>query len=730
MYSFNIYSLLSLAAALSYLFLVFFVLLKNSKSPVNRFFALFGLAMFIWGLGEGMMRAAVNPETAYFWGVYVADSGSCLFPVFLLHFWLIFSGRIKRFREKMPIFTLYLPALFFTIIRYSRPEILFKGLTHGYWGYSTNGTPFNLFYIFYVLAYTFVVIYLISKTASKSHGKVKKQTQYMEIGLILSFFVGIITEASWQIFHFPVPELTVTSTMIFVGLIAFAIDKYGLMTISTKLVAENIIDTMEDYVIAIDRQMKIALINNSALWNLGYKKEELTDKPVSTILSADISNLSYDQAMKRFPLQNYQAEIISKKGDKISVFANVSALEEGPNNTFGFVFVLRDMRQINKLIEDLRVAKTGVEKIVVIRTKELQEERARLTASINSLSVGFSILDKKFNVFLSNNVLKDTLELKKNDELTFQDIEEQFMKCQFDLKAQCEKCLREKNSVDIKEIVFIDKSLRIFLTPIATIHDSNETIGITILIEDITEQKRLDEAKTSFVAITAHELRTPLTIIRGNAELLLRMFPEKITDPQIKTMIDAVQRSRVRLLGIVNDLLELTTLEEHRVLFKNEPFDLTSVVTEVIADLQIKAEAKSLSLTVVPSRESLPEIFADRDRAKEIVINLLGNAIQYTEKGGVTLSTEKGDGFVELSIKDTGIGIKPDDQKSLFQKFQTVGTHFTRSKEYGSGMGLYIAHFLAESMGGKVRLKESISGVGSTFVVTFSTVDNKSSIVV
>jgi signal transduction histidine kinase len=190
-------------------------------------------------------------------------------------------------------------------------------------------------------------------------------------------------------------------------------------------------------------------------------------------------------------------------------------------------------------------------------------------------------------------------------------------------------------------------------------------------------------------------------------------------------MIDAIQRSGVRLLGIVNDFLDLTALEEHKIAFKKKSFNLVDLAGEVVADFLGKAAAKSLSLTVVPPYEPLPEVLADRDRAREIIINLLGNAIQYTEKGGVTLSFKKGEGVVELSVTDTGAGIKPDDQKSLFQKFQTVSERFIHSKEYGSGMGLYISNLLAESMNGTVRLKESTQGIGSTFTATLPISDNK-----
>ncbi len=718
MYSFNIYSLLSLSVSFVYLLLSVYIVLKNPRSPVNRLFGFVGLTMFIWGVSEGLERASISPETAYLWAVYIIGLGSSFHPAFLLHFWLAFSGRIEKLKNKAFILLLYLPSSVFTIIRLFRPELLIKELTHQYWGYSTEGTSLYLLYMLYVAVYTLLVVYLVFRTASKNYGKIRKQAQYIGIGIAFSVFVAIATQVSRPILHFPIPELTVISTVVFIYMIASAVNKYGMMAISTKLVAENIIGTIEDYVIAINKQMKIALVNNSALKDLGYKEGELTDKPISNVLSADISYLSYDQALERFPLRNYQAEIISKKGDKISVSANASILREGPSDTFGFVFVLRDMRQINKLIEELRVAKTEVEKIVAIRTKELQEEEARLIASINSLSMGFVILDKEFNIFLSNNALYDILESKKSGRLTFQDIEGQLMKYKFNLRSQCEKCFKEKNPIEVKDIAFANKFLSMFLTPIFIGQDSKEIIGIAILIGDITEQKRLEEAKSSFVAITAHELRTPLTIVRGNAELLLRMFPKKFSDPQIKTMAEAIRRSSVRLLGIVDDFLNLTRLEEGKIPFKNERFNFADVLSEVAADFKAKTAEKSLSLQVKLPLKPLPDIFADRDKTKEIVINILGNAIQYTEKGGVTLSLAKNDGFIELSVKDTGIGIKASEQALLFQKFQTVSGHFMHSKEYGSGMGLYISRLLAELMNGTVKLKESVPGVGSTFIIS------------
>ncbi len=359
---------------------------------------------------------------------------------------------------------------------------------------------------------------------------------------------------------------------------------------------------------------------------------------------------------------------------------------------------------------------------LAVSLRELHEEEARLVASINSLPLGFAIVDTK-GVFAIANPTLSNLFSSGSKTLSFSDISALFPDKigdkKFNLDVERERVLRDKKTIEIKEIPLGDKFIHVFLSPIIFAHKGREeVIGIVFLVEDITEQKRLEEAKNSFVAITAHQLRTPLTVVRGNAELLLGMFPKRITDPQIKAMIEAIERSSVRLLGIVNDFLDLTAIEEHRIQIKNERFNFVDATNEVVNDFKAKAAEKSLSLQLSLPVELLPEIIADRNLAKEIIVNILSNAIQYTEKGGITLSLAKDDGFVELSIKDTGIGIKASEQKLLFQKFQTVGGRFMHSREYGSGMGLYISKLLAELMNGTVNLKESSPGVGSTFVIS------------
>jgi two-component system phosphate regulon sensor histidine kinase PhoR len=133
--------------------------------------------------------------------------------------------------------------------------------------------------------------------------------------------------------------------------------------------------------------------------------------------------------------------------------------------------------------------------------------------------------------------------------------------------------------------------------------------------------------------------------------------------------------------------------------------------------LRLRAELKKLTIEVENPTQEILTVVADKEKTKQIIINLVSNAIQYTEQGGIRIQFFKEDHTIKIAIIDTGIGIKLEDQALLFQKFQTVEGRFIHSKEYGSSMGLYISKLLAESMKGSVAIEESTPGKGSTFVI-------------
>jgi signal transduction histidine kinase len=228
----------------------------------------------------------------------------------------------------------------------------------------------------------------------------------------------------------------------------------------------------------------------------------------------------------------------------------------------------------------------------------------------------------------------------------------------------------------------------------------------------LTKLKEIDAMKDTFVSMASHELRTPLTAIKGYAELLNEKIEAKIDDEgkhYFKNIISSVDR----LSTLVGDILEVSRLEGNRIPIVITKLDPSPIILQSVEDLRATATQKGLELKYVES--ALPKIKADGDRLKQIVVNLIGNAIKYTPSGSVEVTAREKDKKFLVTVADTGLGISAEDQKKLFQKFQRIQTDQTR-EIMGTGLGLWITMELVKKMDGTVTV-ESIEGVGSHFTV-------------
>ncbi|MDP2671062.1 MAG: ATP-binding protein [bacterium] len=390
--------------------------------------------------------------------------------------------------------------------------------------------------------------------------------------------------------------------------------------------------------------------------------------------------------------------------------------------------------------DELRKEKNLFEKKVVERTAELnkekeglskaneaigegylqlQQEKARLVSSINSLTLGFIMTDLKNEVFIANRSAAKILEIQKPI-LTMSDIKGKIGKL-VDLDRYIEKAKKEKVPQEVKEVSFGNKFLHLFFSPIILLKDKEEYIGAVVLLEDITEAKILDRSKDEFFSIASHELRTPLTAIRGNTSLIRDFYRDKIKDKELAEMIDDIHDSSIRLIKIVNDFLDTSRLEQKRMEFKKDKFKILDLIKEVNKEIAANAEQKKISLTVKDSADNT-EVVADRDRSKQVLFNLIGNAIKYTDKGGVEVEINKTSGFAKISVTDSGKGVPAANQSLLFRKFQQAANSIlTRDGVGGTGLGLYISKLMVEGMGGSIQLEKSVENKGSVFSFTLPT---------
>ena len=181
-------------------------------------------------------------------------------------------------------------------------------------------------------------------------------------------------------------------------------------------------------------------------------------------------------------------------------------------------------------------------------------------------------------------------------------------------------------------------------------------------------------------------------------------------------MVDDINTSSIRLISIVNDFLDMSRLELGKMVFKKESIGLVELAQSVIKEYQTTGSLKMLSLSFIPPNEALPNVMGDNVRARQVLVNLIGNGVKYTEKGGITVSVVRNDKSIEVLVSDTGKGISSENQNLLFRKFQQAGDSiYTRDSSQSTGLGLYISKLMMEGMGGKVGLKSSVEGKGSVF---------------
>jgi signal transduction histidine kinase len=223
----------------------------------------------------------------------------------------------------------------------------------------------------------------------------------------------------------------------------------------------------------------------------------------------------------------------------------------------------------------------------------------------------------------------------------------------------------------------------------------------------IQEANRL---KTEFVSMVSHELRTPLTSIQGYAELMLE--DEQISEEQ-RESLTLVKKNADRLLGLINDLLDLSRMEAGRLDLHRTSLNLARLIPEIAGSLRPLIEAKRQRLRL-DLGEALPAVWADQDRVTQILTNLISNAHKYTMvEGSITVAARRDDGFVRVDVSDTGIGLSAEDQAQLFTKFFRAHDRSPHAGR-GTGLGLVITRSLVELHGGRITVS-SAPGQGSTF---------------
>ncbi|RKD26551.1 PAS/PAC sensor signal transduction histidine kinase [Caminicella sporogenes DSM 14501] len=344
---------------------------------------------------------------------------------------------------------------------------------------------------------------------------------------------------------------------------------------------------------------------------------------------------------------------------------------------------------------------------------ELQDKNTKLKSILTSMKEGLIAIDNSNRIILINSPAKKLFNIEKEDVLK----EEIFnLINNEELKISLEKII---NDNDLEKIeVAIDEPemriLKIYKYLIKLNQDPNRIIGKLILIVEVTEMRRLEKMRTEFVANVSHELKTPLTSILGFVETLKNgaIDNEKVRDK----FLNIIEIEAERLTRLIDDLLTLSDIESNKLSSnKKEYIDVYEEMIQIKDMMEEIAKQKDIEF-ICEIQESLPNIYGNRDWFKQMIINLVDNAIKYTPEGGIVrVSAYEKENSIFISVKDTGIGIPKKDIPRLFERFYRVDKARSR-KVGGTGLGLAIVKHIVLSFGGKVDVY-SEEGKGAEFLV-------------
>jgi PAS domain S-box-containing protein len=361
---------------------------------------------------------------------------------------------------------------------------------------------------------------------------------------------------------------------------------------------------------------------------------------------------------------------------------------------------------------------------------KLEENLLRLETLYNNLAAGILILDSDYKIIDLNPIMAEMLGFTKEElmgtsitNITFpEDLEITIM--------NLENLTSGRNDTYNIEKRYMQKDKKVFwgnLSVSVLRNENREIQSITGVIVDITPRKQAEESlykaneqlkeadklKSIFLSSMSHELRTPLNSIIGFTGILLQGLAGDLNEEQ-KKQLGIIKKSSQHLLSLINDILDISKIEAGKLELDCEHFDLKEVMEEIILTFDAIAKDKNLEI-----KKSIPKniiLYNDKRRFKQILLNIVSNAIKYTNEGSVRITVNILDNKeLEIKILDTGVGIKREDLNRIFEPFQQVDEELTKKVE-GTGLGLHLVRKLLSIMNGNISLVSEY-GKGSIFTI-------------
>ncbi|MBI1888461.1 MAG: PAS domain S-box protein [Candidatus Spechtbacteria bacterium] len=345
---------------------------------------------------------------------------------------------------------------------------------------------------------------------------------------------------------------------------------------------------------------------------------------------------------------------------------------------------------------------------------ELISEKQRNESMVKSLYDGLVVLDLEGKITAFNPRAEELLWVKSSDlaQKAPEELDVTSNNLFLNIQQICSVQLTDFESRQITLEEPMKRTLEVTLVPLR--NAENKKIGTMRVLHDVTEEKEAEQLKSQFVTIASHQLRTPLSGLKWALHMMLGGTYGSLTEGQ-KQLLGKSLQTNENLITLVNDLLDMSRLEEGRFTFQFEPVDLYELVKNIAKELSVNIETGKLDFHIEQPTASTT-VYADKNKFRMVLANIIDNAVKYTLPGGsIKIKIIPHDVSAVIQVADTGIGIEKQDQKFIFNKFFRA-RNALKLQTSGSGLGLYIAKEITAHHNGRIWF-ESEEGKGSTFYV-------------
>lgn len=680
-------------------------LVRNPGSRLNRLFAYFVSGMAVWNFGVFMLRRSPDIPTATFWE-FVIHAGVVFLPAFYYHFVLIFLESTTQHRPSLVV--VYLLAIFFGVVNLSASPLFMRGVKWTYWGWAPETgplyTPFFLYFNFFLI---YGLSHLVRAYKDADSSFRRNRATLILLGTLVSLAGGVIDFARFILARFvPAADLVypmgIPANMVFALMLGTSIVRYRLFDVNVAVkkgaiylvlwgVVTSVLVMAEQWadweqVNPLFVVLPLGFVMTLLVSPIGQRIEEnlerlmfskrrgcyetLLDlsKRMSTILDFGRLMETLVHGLGRgVPVTHCALMIYDASRSAFAVYREENNVGEGVGVTVIPVHspIVQWLNQTGRLLVKEEV-KLNPEIAEYFETAEGELEQIRA-----SLIVPLKIENKLTGILLVGEKLSG--EIFDGQEL-------------------------EVLSVLANQVAISLENARLY----EELSSSNA---------QLMQASRL---KSQFLASMSHELRTPLNSIIGFSKVLLNRLDGDLTERQ-EAYIRSVHNSGTHLLTLINGILDFSRIEAGKLEMVSEELDLHELIDECIESSMPLARGKQVKLEKNVPLE-LPRLSADRTKVKQILLNLLSNALKFTTQGRVLVGAVAEPDAMRISVADTGIGIRQEDLTRLFEAFQQLDNPVARGAG-GTGLGLAISKKFVELHGGRIWA-ESRENQGSTFHFT------------